>query len=109
MSRDTSIQQDSRRVIATQFGLEFDEEGPQSIEDREHAFRALLIERIVALLTHDMERLMNILYRVDVSEELAAQAFRDNAPEHIAPALADLIIARQLAKAETRARYRDGI
>lgn len=108
MNRDASIQQDSRRLIAVQFGLDFDEEGSQDLEDRAQAFRALLIERIVALLTHDMERLMNVLYRVDVSEERAAQAFRDNAPEHIAPALADLIIERQLAKAETRARYRQG-
>jgi len=107
MSRDTFIQQDCRRVIAVQFGFDFDGEGSQDLEDRESAFRALLIERIVALLTHDMERLMNILYRVDVSEALAARAFRDNAPEHIAPALADLIIERQLAKAETRARYRN--
>lgn len=92
------------RVIATQFDLEFEtgEAGPPL---RAEDIRAALVARIAALLSHDPERLMRILYRVDVEERKVQVIFRDLPPADMAPTLADLIIERQLAKAETRARY----
>ncbi|MBR9976303.1 MAG: hypothetical protein KFF77_12025 [Bacteroidetes bacterium] len=92
------------RVIATQFDLDLDTGGaepPLRAED----LRAALIARIAALLSRDPERLMRILYRVDVEERKVQTIFRDLPPADMATALADLIIERQLAKAETRARY----
>lgn len=94
----------ANRVIATQFGLDIDDEAALL-----HAgdIRTALIERIAALLSRDPERLMHILYRVDVGEVKVQAIFRDIPPAEMAAALADLIIDRQLAKAVTRARYTD--
>lgn len=96
----------ANRVIATQFGLDIDTDDEAALL---HAgdIRAALIARIAALLSRDAERLMHILYRVDVEERKVQGIFRDIPPAEMAAALADLIIDRQLAKASTRARYTD--
>ncbi|MDX9760277.1 MAG: hypothetical protein RBU27_14045 [Bacteroidota bacterium] len=94
----------AHRIIATQFDLEVDT-GDETALLRADDIRAALIARIAALLSRDPERLMRILYRVDVEERKVQQIFHDLPPADMAAALADLIIDRQLAKAETRARY----
>jgi len=101
-----SLFSDSSRVIATQFELDFTV-GEESDDERADAFRALLTARIVELLDGDTERLMHILYRVDVPESVVARVFRDHPLAEIAPTLADLIIERQMEKARTRAAYRE--
>lgn len=101
-----SLFADSSRVIAAQFDLADLPASDASDEERERAFRALLIERIVELLNGNTERLMHILYRVDVPESTVAAIFRDTPLPAIAPALADRIIERQMEKARTRAEYR---
>jgi len=88
-----------KRVIAERFGMA--EEGGERWDDVSE-FRRALIERIVYLLECDAERLMAILYRVDVSEDAVTGVFRERVPENIAPALADLIIERQMRKVRTR-------
>jgi hypothetical protein len=96
----------ANRVIATQFGLDVDtnDEAALLLADD---IRGALTVRIAALLDRDPERLMHILYRVDVEERKVQGIFRDLPPAEMAVALADLIIDRQLAKASTRARYTD--
>ncbi len=101
-----SLFADSSRVIAAQFDLADLPDADSSEEERARAFRAMLIERIVELLSGNTERLMHILYRVDVSEASVATIFRDTPLPDIAPALADRIIERQMEKARTRAEYR---
>ena len=91
------------RVIATQFDLDV-HAGEQALL-RGEDIRAALLARIAELLSRDPERLMRILYLVDVEERKVQAIFRDLPPADMAGALADLIIDRQLAKAETRARY----
>lgn len=103
-----SLFADSSRVIAAQFDLADLPAGSASEEERERAFRAMLIDRIIELLSGNTERLMHILYRVDVSEAAVAEIFRDTPLPEIAPALADRIIERQMEKARTRAEYREG-
>lgn len=68
--------------------------------------RAFLVERIIHLLNTNPERLMSILYRVDVNEHRVNDIFRTHLPPDMPEAIADLMIERQLAKAESRARYR---
>lgn len=65
-----------------------------------------LTECVVYLLLHHMEQLLQILYRVDVNEQLTKAAFAQNDPQKIAPELARLLIERELKKAETRLKYR---
>lgn len=66
--------------------------------------REALADRIVQLLNSNPERLMMVLYRIDVSETRVNEIFNTALPPDVAELLADLIIERQLAKAETRAR-----
>jgi len=86
-------------VIANHFALE-GETGDEW--DDERIFRAALIERIVQLLEYQLERLMHILYRIDVDEAAVNRCFRNLPPGEVAAALADLIIARQKEKVLTR-------
>jgi len=69
--------------------------------------RAQLVERIIQLLNTNPERLMAILYRIDVNEARVNDIFSHALPPDIPEQIADLVIERQLAKAETRARYKD--
>jgi hypothetical protein len=66
--------------------------------------RIWLTTQITLLLDSDMQKLMNILYRIDVSENKVKVAFSDN---HPAKEIADLIIERELQKVETRRKYRN--
>ncbi|MDZ4744678.1 MAG: hypothetical protein SGJ05_01600 [bacterium] len=66
--------------------------------------REALIHRIVELLNRNPERLMVLLYRIDVSEARVNEIFSKALPPDVPELVADLIIERQLAKAETRAR-----
>ncbi len=54
-----------------------------------------------------MELLLQVLYRIDVFEKDTKAAFAQNNPQLIAPILANLIIDRELIKAETRLKYRN--
>jgi hypothetical protein len=94
----------AHRVIATQFDLDVDT-GDESALLRADGIRDALMARIATLLGRDTERLMHILYRVDVDEGKVQAILHDLPHTEMAAALADLIIDRQLAKAETRARH----
>jgi hypothetical protein len=59
--------------------------------------------RVAWLLDNDFQQLMASLYQIDVAEELVAAAFRLPTPSEVAGQLAQLIVSRELKKAETRA------
>ena len=65
-----------------------------------------LTSEIVKLLLNDMEKLLNILYRIDVNERKVKEVFAQNNPSLIAPKLAELLIQREIGKAESRIKYR---
>lgn len=66
-----------------------------------------LSEELVYMLHHEMEKLMNLLYRIDVREKDTKAAFAQSDPKLIAPKLAQAIIQRELEKAQSRKEYRD--
>jgi len=66
-----------------------------------------LTSEIIKLMMNDMEKLLNILYRIDVNEKKVKEVFAQHNPKLIAPNLAELIIEREMGKAETRMKYRD--
>ena len=72
------------------------------------AVRQVLIQRIEELLVKDLEKLMWILYRIDVSEAKVHEALAVNSSMNYAEALADLIIQRQIEKVRTRQEYGEG-
>jgi hypothetical protein len=65
-----------------------------------------LTQIIVNMMLNDMEKLLAILYRIDVNEKKVKQAFTQSNPAFIAPTIAELIIARELQKEETRRKYK---
>lgn len=72
--------------------------------DEVAAFKKQLSERVLHLLNHDFEKLRWILYRVDVSEKLARQAFDLLEAPLIAQKLSDLLMEREARKLKTRNR-----
>jgi hypothetical protein len=84
----------------------FDLEEIPSDENLLEKIRALLIDKIDFLLNHDFEKLLWILYRIDVSEEKAKQALALQSEKKSSELLADLIIERQMEKAKTRMKYK---
>lgn len=73
-------------------------------EEKFRAFRELLIRRIDELIQRDFEKLKWILYRIDVSEKKLGEALR-NSEADAATIMADMIIQRQIEKAETRKKF----
>lgn len=63
-----------------------------------------LAYEIRILLDRDLQKLLNMLYRIDVNEQKAKEAFTDLNP---AMKLAELIIEREIQKVETRKKYSD--
>lgn len=65
-----------------------------------------LLEIISYLLDHDFEKLLWILYRIDVDEEKAKQLLAKQLPHQAAEILTDLIIQRQSKKEELRNQFK---
>jgi hypothetical protein len=87
--------------------FEIDEQNVPSIDNEEEKFRAfrqLLIQRIDELIHRDFEKLKWILYRIDVSEKKLNYALQ-NSEADAATVVADLIIQRQIEKAESRKKF----
>jgi hypothetical protein len=68
--------------------------------------KALLAERIRYLLDTNMEKLLSILYRIDVSQKITDEVFGIESKEDIPLRLADAVIERQLEKMKSRERYK---
>ncbi len=67
--------------------------------------RKWLANVIARLMHEDMERLLWILYRLDISEKKAIEALSLSAAPDLA--LADLVIERKLQKIQTRKQYKE--
>ena len=80
-----------------------DLEGREEVQFEE-AF--LLIMRVVEeLLSKDFSRLVNCLYRLDVSEEKLKEALAAS-NDNPASVITQMIIEREMQKVETREKYR---
>jgi hypothetical protein len=67
------------------------------------------IQRQVAyLLNHQTERLMQILYRLDVRESKVAHVFETERPETWAEKIAGLVVDREKERLMWRKRYSEG-
>jgi hypothetical protein len=83
-------------LIIRDFGLE-----PENHTD-EHALLAAVSARVGHLLSHDVDFLMGMLYRLDVLEEKIKAAIAKGAPDPAHIALAKLIIERQKQRYATK-------
>ena len=66
-----------------------------------------VLENVVALLTKNPERLMSILYRIDVPEHRVRQVMSNEPVGGIARMLTALLLERMEQKLETRRKYKE--
>lgn len=71
-------------------------------------FKKYLTEKLKVLLDEKFDTLVNILYRIDISEKKLSQLFSGNNRDSIPGSLADMIIERQLEKIRLRKLYKEG-
>lgn len=69
-------------------------------------FHDRLKNLIAYLLDHDIHRLLNAMYRLDVSEARFHEAMQSMDKEEAASNIADLVIEREMQKVKTRLHYR---
>ncbi len=65
-----------------------------------------LVAHINHMLQHDFDRLLGILYRIDVNEARLRYMLQSNPDTDAATLIANLIIERQLQKIKTRQEFR---
>ncbi len=70
------------------------------------AFRQKLAEYINVLINHDFNKLILILYRLDVSEKKLKQLLATSPGYNAGNLIATMIIERQLEKIKSRSQYR---
>lgn len=94
MEESTAIEQ----YAIEQTGALFDNSSlPVSVAE----LKRWLSEQVMYLLNHDFNRLVNLLYRIDVYESKAKTCF-GKANHEIADCLAELIWERQMEKARRK-------
>ncbi|MBM3415975.1 MAG: hypothetical protein FJY20_05920 [Bacteroidetes bacterium] len=67
--------------------------------------RKQLAKHISYLINHDFEKLVFLVYRIDVSEVKLKQLLQENKEADAAGLIADLIIERQLQKIKSRREF----
>ena len=65
----------------------------------------LLTTHVNSLLDSDFEKLVSLLYRLDISEKKLRECLAVNAGQDAAPLIAQLIIERQEQKIKSRQQY----
>ena len=67
--------------------------------------KQVLVDKINDLINNDFQKLVSILYRVDVSEIKLKQLLNENAGTNAALIIADLMIERQAEKIRSRQQF----
>lgn len=75
-------------------------------ETNQDEFENLLAAKINELVGRDFSALINILYRIDVSEQKVKQTLKDHPDADAGSLIAALIIERMLAKAKSRDNFK---
>jgi hypothetical protein len=93
---------DSNLISAIRQSIEIDL--PENISF--DLLREKLSDHINYLIQHDFQKLVFILYRIDVSEAKLKYLLKENTDKDASPIIADLIIERQLQKIKSRQEHR---
>ena len=75
------------------------------VQDDQSAARQLLVDRINNLLQYDFNKLITILYRVDVSDQKLQSLLNQQPQQDAANIIADLLIERQMQKIKSRNEF----
>ena len=77
------------------------------VNENDHSFdKRILAEKIDQLINTDFQKLVLILYRMDVSETKLKQLLNENAGTNAALIITDLMIERQEQKMISRQQFR---
>ena len=68
--------------------------------------REMVIRYINDLILHDFQKLVRLLYKVDVNENKLKQIFKKETEKGAAEIIANMIIEREIQKLETRKQFR---
>ena len=69
--------------------------------------KRILGARIRELLDKNVELLVSIIYRIDLSQKKIDEIFKNESKDEIALQIADAVIERQLLKVQTRKLYKN--
>ena len=76
------------------------------LKEQEDSFgKQLLAEKINELINNDFQKLVSILYRMDISEIKLKQLLNENPGTNAAQIISDLMIERQAEKIRSRQRF----
>ena len=68
--------------------------------------KQMVIQKINDLIQNDFQRLVSILYTIDVSEKKLKQLLKENTSTDAAVIITELMIERQLQKVRSRQEYK---
>ena len=89
--------------LAKEINLMFNLEFPEKITFDQ--LQQKLSEQIGYLIQSDFQKLVSILYQVDVNEEKLKSLLKENPGEDAAGIIADLVIERQIQKIKSRKKF----
>ena len=92
-------EEESIKTIATQ--LEVTLGGNDFVGNKK-----ILSERINELIQNDFQKLISILYRLDINEEKLKHLLKENTKSDAGLIITELIIERQLQKIKARQQFR---
>lgn len=95
--------QHTRELIARDFELDAIDEKEQINEEE---LLRLLSDRIAYMIEYQLEFLLSLMYRLDVSEQKVSYALSPVAPEPANIGLARLVLERQKQRAFTKQYYK---
>ncbi|WP_436515488.1 hypothetical protein [Ekhidna sp. To15] len=101
---EVTLAKQSYQLVRKDFGLEVEME----FEKGENDFDRLeewLTKQVNYLLDHDLNRLLNALYRIDIPEDRTKELLQGSKQGEIARNLALAIIEREKQKVITRQKY----
>jgi len=98
--------------VSETISRDFDKAGLSSIITSEEfhnlaQLKKYLTKKITELLDTNYEKLINILYRIDINEDKLKNLFASKNREFIPEQLVELIIERQIQKIRIRNMYRN--
>ncbi len=93
----------SRDLVRASFGVDlFPETWEKLAREEQEKLLGMLASRIEEMMDHSFEQLLAILYRLDVDETKAQEAFSAPSRPAIARRLAELVLLRQIEVIRTR-------
>lgn len=93
----------SLKLIKKDFGLE--ESFTLKTEDHREELLEELGRIIQYLLDNDFEKLLNVMYRIDLPEKDVKKVLSTEEPKNLSKTISGMVLDRELQKAKTRIQY----